>query len=77
MNSSENIKNITVFCRLRNSAVKTPVSLSVVNGDEVFTNLLCWTGTTDFNSLESLENKEHSNRPVVLRGNENVATFIT
>jgi hypothetical protein len=47
-----------------------------VNGDEVFKNLLCMTGTTDFNSLELLENKEHNSRPVVL-SNENVATFIT
>jgi len=40
-------------------------------------NLLCMTGTTDFNSLELLENKEHNSRLVVLRSNENVATFIT
>jgi hypothetical protein len=73
----QNIKNITVFCRLRKSAVETPVSLSVVNGDEVFKNLLCLTGTTDFNSLALLENKKHSSRPVVLRSNESVATFIT
>jgi hypothetical protein len=75
MRGSKNVKNITVFCKLRKSAVETPVSLSVVNGDEVFKNLVCLTGTTDFNSLELLENKEHSSRPVVLRSNENVATF--
>ena len=49
MDGSKNIKNVTVFfCILRNSAVETHVSLSVVNGDEVFKNLLCLTGTTDF-----------------------------
>jgi hypothetical protein len=77
MHGSKNVKNITVFCRLRKSAVETPVSLIVVNGDEVFKNLQCLTGTTDFNSLEFLENKEHSNRPVVLRSSEIVVTFIT
>jgi len=77
MHGAKDVKNITAFCRLRKSTVETPVSLSVVNGDEVFfKKLLCTSGTTDFNSLELLENKEHSSRPVVL-SNENVATFIT
>jgi hypothetical protein len=31
--------------------VETLVSLSVVNGDKIFKNMLCTTGTTDFNSL--------------------------
>jgi len=33
---------------------------------EVFKNLLCTFVTTDFNSLELLENKERSSRPVVI-----------
>jgi len=51
MHDSKNVKNITVFCRLRKSVVETLVSLSVVNGDKIFKNMLCTTGTTDFNSL--------------------------
>jgi hypothetical protein len=58
------------------SLLQTKEISCVVNGDGVFKNL-CTTGTTDFNSLELLENKKHSSRPVVLRNNENVVPFFT
>jgi len=36
MHSSKDVKNVTAFCRLRKSTMETPVSLIVVNVDEVF-----------------------------------------
>jgi hypothetical protein len=59
------------------SLLQTKEISCVVNGDGVFKNLLCTTGTADFNSLELLENKKHSSRPLVLRSNGNVAPFFT
>jgi hypothetical protein len=50
--------NIKFLCRLGKSAAESLVSLSVLYGGHVLTNLLCKTCTVDKNGQESLEDKK-------------------